>query len=132
MEEVVVFTDHLAQLLRNVAQIGIAVVALVLSVTGRALRPVYQIPHRGRKRLAGFAFWWRTVEPGIGSGKSPELTITGILWNSSGGGSIHIGRHVFNLMPGMPQEHSRLGCRLGIFYNRPKDFTAIRPEKEEK
>lgn len=130
MEEIIAISDAIAKLLRDAAQIGLAIVAIVLCVLGRAFRFVYQTPHEGRKRLAGFAFWWKLVEPDIGSKKSSELTIVGILWNSGGGGSFHIGKHVFNVMPGMPQEHGRLSCKIGIFYNRPKDLTAIRRKKQ--
>lgn len=130
MEDVVKYTDLIAKLIRDVAQMGLALTAVVLWWTGKAFRLVYQIPHEGKKRSAGLAFWWKLVEPGPGSEKSSELTITGIIWNSNGGGSFHIGKHVFNLMPGMPQEHGRLAYKFGIFYNRPRDLTKIRRKNE--
>lgn len=130
MENIVEGTDLIAKFIRNVAQIGIAVTAVALCVMGKAFRLVHQKPYMGKKRSAGLAFWWKLVEPELGSDKSSELTIVGIIWNSNGGGSLHIGRHVFNLMPGMPQEHGRMTYKFCIFYNRPADLTRIRGEND--
>lgn len=126
MESVVEYTDLVAKLVRDIAQLVLALTAVALCWTGKAFRLVHQTPHEGKKRSAGLAFWWRLVEPDPGSKKSSELTIAGIMWNTNGGGSFHIGKHVFNLMPGMPQEHGHLTYKFCIFFNRPSDLTKIR------
>lgn len=121
------FLDEFAQFSRDFVQFLSVIAAVVLCCTGRVLRPVYQTPEGCKKRCAGFAFWWKVVEPVPSLDQPPSLVITGLIWNSLGGGQFHIGKHSFEIIAGAPQEYSHLVHKFSTGYRLFKDLTVRKP-----